>query len=171
MGILGTSIGRYLKEMNGLYSVELPTKLRPEILDLVNVCNADTSTRALFVVGDEETLQFDHQVRWSEMLGWRTNDDRIFVWERGNKEPDTSFTSAVKPFISSRFPGSPTGECSLELLARLTVQQLFINHSLATSGETFKAFQDTASWVIGVLKNSFEKLAWSGPGESHAASY
>lgn len=158
MGILGTSIGLYLKEMNGLYSVELPTKLRPEILDLVNICNADTPTRALFVVGDEETLQFDHQVRWSEMLGWRTNDDRIFVWERGNKEPDTSFTSAVKPFISSRFPGSPTGECSLELLARLTVQQLFINHSLATSGETFKAFQDTASWVIGVLKNSFEKL-------------
>jgi hypothetical protein len=156
MGILGISLGKYLRELKGMYSVEFPTQLLVEMVDLIETCNAKSPKRALLVVSDEEELIDKDKIHWSEILGWRTNDDRIFAWERGIKEPDTSFTSAVKPFISRRFPGNPSGECTLKLFAQLTIKELFTKHKIPTTGDTYDAFCETAWWVLGVLRFSFE---------------
>ncbi len=39
MPVLGKALANYLRNIRGLYSVELPSRLRNEILDFVLVCN------------------------------------------------------------------------------------------------------------------------------------
>jgi DNA helicase HerA-like ATPase len=158
MPVLGKAIATHLRKLAGLYSVELPAKLRHEIFDIVSACNQGHPSRALFVVDEDLSTTGVKTTSWAELLGWRTSDDRVFVWERGSREPDTSFQSVVKPFISSRFPGSPGGECTLDLLANLSIEELWTRNGLEPVGETFDAFLDTAKWVAGVLRHAFERV-------------
>jgi len=158
MPILGKAIAAHLRGLKGLYSVELPARLQREIVDLVSTCNEIGPYRALFVTDEEPSTTGIETISWAELLGWRTNDDRVFAWERCSREPDTSFQSVVKPFISSRFPGSPAGECTLDLLAELSVKELWIRHGLNPIGDAFDAFLKTAQWVAGVLRHAFERI-------------
>jgi hypothetical protein len=107
MPVLGNAIGNYLSRLGGLYSVELPDTLWQELLDLVAAGNARQVNRAVLVTDDPTSASGVLSIGWREILGWRTTDDRIFAWKRGTREPDTSFRSVVRPFISSRFPGEP----------------------------------------------------------------
>src|SRR4051812_20377912 len=129
MPILGKAIAGYLSKFQGLYSVELPAELADEMNDLVSACNVVTPNRAV-LVADPPHPPGVLAITWPELLGWRTEDDRVFAWERGSREPDTSFRSVVRPFISNRFPGITGGECALELLARLSTEQLWAERGL-----------------------------------------
>lgn len=159
MGVLGIALGKYLKNLKGLYSVEIPARLYDEAIELVNTCNEAVPKRALLVVngGEGQSLP-GSTIQWPDLLGWRTDDDRIFVWERGNREPDTSFQSVVKPFISSKFPGDPQGECSLELLATLCTEEIFKRHGLEPLGVAYNEFLTTSIAIAGILRCSFEKI-------------
>src|SRR5713101_1577653 len=105
MPILVTAIANHLSRLGGLYSVELPDALWEEMVDLVSTGNVGQTNRALLVTDDPGAAASVPTIRWREILGWRTTDDRIFAWKRGTREPDTSFRSVVRPFISNRFPG------------------------------------------------------------------
>jgi len=104
VSVLGDAIASHLSKREGLYSVELPASLESEILGFVRNCNATEPTRAILVTDKAYTSDIPTST-WAEVLKWRTDDDRSFIWMRGPREPDSSFRSAVKPFISSRFPG------------------------------------------------------------------
>jgi DNA helicase HerA-like ATPase len=158
MPVLGKAIAVHLRKLKGLYSVELPARLQHEIVDLVSTCNKDSLHRAVFVTDDGPGIAPLETVSWAELLQWRTSDDRIFAWERGSREPDTSFQNVVKPFISSRFPGSPAGECNLDLLAELSTTELWRCHGLNPIGDAFDEFLNTAKWVAGVLRYAFERV-------------
>jgi hypothetical protein len=161
MGIIGKAIARHLRDLSGLYSIELPISLVDDIFDLVGESNVANTKRALYVVEESTIVSSDiAYTTWAELLRWRTDDDRIFVWTRGTREPDTSFQSVVKPFISSRFPGSPSGECSLQLFARLSIDEIFHQVSLDRS-HAKDMFYETAYWVLGVLCRAFESTGIS----------
>ena len=156
MGLLGRAIAAHLSNQKGLYSVELPLSLEAEMLDLVATCNATEPTRAV-LIGDRPTIPSRvKQVAWPELLGWRTADDRVFVWRRSERDPDTSFRDVVRPFVSARFPGTGGGECSSELLSGLCVDELWRTLSLPAGGPAFEAFKTTASWVAELLIAAFE---------------
>ncbi|MCB8951400.1 MAG: ATP-binding protein [Ardenticatenales bacterium] len=160
MPILGKAIAAHIQKLKGLYSVELPSALNEELVDLVSTCNSVTNpSRALLVVepNDADVNQVK-TTTWAELLGWRTNEDRVFAWQRGVREPDTSFQSVVKPFISSRFPGNPGGECTLDLLARLSIEELWKRRNLKPIGDTFTCFLNTARWIANLLRYAFEKV-------------
>ncbi|WP_129676601.1 DNA translocase FtsK [Candidatus Chloroploca sp. Khr17] len=155
MPILGLAIAEHLSKLSGLYSIEFPAELKSEVTDLLTVCNNATENRALFVA--EESTSEKGVISWSEILKWRTDDDRVFVWVRGSGEPDSSFRSVVKPFLSSRFPGDNGGDCSLGLFAELSIRFLWQKYDLPFTTESFEAFQQTARWVANVLRYSFEQ--------------
>jgi DNA helicase HerA-like ATPase len=161
MPILGTAIGNYLVSLQGLYSVELPENLWEEMRDLVVTAGGGEMNRALLVSDDPATDV--PTIRWRDILGWRTTDDRIFVWKRGMREPDTSFQSVVRPFISNRFPGANGGECTLEFLVKLSVTELWRRRGNLPVGNSFEAFLETSGWVTGLLRKFFEG-AGSTPG-------
>ena len=158
MGLLGRAIGRHLSARKGLYSVELPVRLRNEMLDLVATCNAVEKSRAV-LVGERTDLSGDVvQVCWAEVLGWRTADDRVFVWTRNERDPDTSFRDVVRPFISARFPGTGGGECSVDLLASLCVEEVWRTLSLPPVGPASRAFDESATWIAEFLVTAFERV-------------
>ncbi len=159
MAVLGNAIAAYLSRLGGLYSVELPGSLLPEMLDLVQAANSTTTAKRAMLVTDDPTLAGSLPTStWREVLEWRTEDDRTFVWKRGLREPDTSFRSVVRPFISARFPGIDGGECTLELLVRISIVELWRRRGKQPIGEAFDAFVRTAQWVVGVLKLFFERV-------------
>lgn len=157
MGILGSAIAHHLKDVVGLYSVELPESLMDDLVDLVSSACVTMPNRAVLVTDDNIAGLPFSPVRWREVLRWRTTDDRVFGWKRGAREPDTSFRSVVRPFISSRFPGAGGGECTPDMLVRLSIVELWRRRGLQPTGETFDAFFQTARWVTGVLRQIFEK--------------
>ncbi len=53
-----------------------------------------TPNRALFV-SDLPMAARVPACEWSQVTGWRTTDDRIFAWIRGDREPDSSFRSVA----------------------------------------------------------------------------
>ena len=114
MGLLGRAIAKHLSSLKGLYSVELPLALENEMLDLVAGCSTVEPARAVLVGERPSVPSGVVQVSWSEVLGWRTADDRVFVWRRSERDPETSFRDVVRPFISARFPGTGGGECSTD---------------------------------------------------------
>ena len=127
------------------------------MFDLVATCNAVEATRAV-LVGERTNLpERVFQVSWEDLLGWRTADDRVFVWMRGQRDPDTSFRDVVRPFISSRFPGTGGGECSSEMLASLSIDELWRALSLPSGGPTLAAFKQSASWLAELLVAAFEQ--------------
>jgi len=159
MPIFGKAIAKYLCNLSGLYSVELPLEVWDEIVEIVQICNENEPMRALLV-----TQRDDIEVAktsWDELLQWRTSDDRVFVWVRGAREPDSSFQSAVKPFITSRFPGVPTGECTLELLATISIKELWEQNGIEPIGDVFEAFLQTSKWVLELLRISYEQAGSS----------
>ncbi len=162
MNILGNAIARYLSKLDGLYSVELPETLMPEMNALVGAANIMQGNRALLVTDDQAPPGLA-TTRWRDVLGWRTTENRVFVWKRGNREPDTSFRSVVRPFISSRFPGAGGGECTSELLVRITLAELWESRNRVPVGASFDAFYETALWVTGILRAIFEESG-STPG-------
>lgn len=154
--VLGDAIASHLSKREGLYSVELPASLESDILAFVRSCNVTTPTRAILV--SEKTYPSDIPTTpWAEVLKWRTDDDRNFIWARGSREPDSSFRSAVKPFISRRFPGDLGCECTLDLLAEISVGELWKRQGRQAIGDAFGAFHRTMQWVAGVLSHSFEQ--------------
>ena len=163
MPILGQAIARHLVGLQGLYSVELPEQILGEAQTLVEQANIHQPHRALFVTDDPTTAGAATSIRWRELLGWRTEDDRIFVWKRGVREPDSSFRSVVRPFISNRFPGADGGECSSQLLVELSIKELWLKRNYQPVGDTYDAFLKTGLWIAGVLSLSFEE-AGSLPG-------
>jgi hypothetical protein len=176
MAILGKAIARYLSGIRGLYSVELPESLLQEMLELVELANAAESHRALLVTDDPGLSSSAVSTSWRDILRWRTTDDRAFVWTRGLRQPDTSFVSVVRPFISTRFPGADGGECTLELLVRITVAELWQKRNKQPIGDAFEAFHRTALWVANVLRYMFERVGstpsvhWSDRFLEHWAS-
>lgn len=155
MGLVGRAIAAHLATLKGLYSVELPLALEAEMYDLVASCNAVGAARAV-LVGERPTVPNGVvQVSWPDVLGWRTADDRVFVWRRRERDPDTSFRDVVRPFISARFPGTGGGECSTDLLSRLCVNELWRRLSLPPGGPGFEAFKETASWLAELLVAAF----------------
>lgn len=156
MAILGQAIARHLINLRGLYSVEFPERLAAEGIALVQACNTVRANHAIFVADDVSAIEGITPVRWRAILGWRTEDDRIFVWKRGIREPDTSFRSVVRPFISSRFPGVNGGECTPELFVRICVAELWSKRNWPTIGDSFEAFVRTGNWLHGVLHRVFE---------------
>jgi len=158
MAILGRALARHLSSIRGLYSVELPDSLSAEMLELVGSANSVASKRALLVTDDPGLSSSVESTAWRDILRWRTTDDRIFVWARGIRQPDTSFISVVRPFISTRFPGADGGECTLELLVRTCVEEFSYQRSKQPIGEVFEAFHRTALWVAKVLRYMFERL-------------
>jgi hypothetical protein len=157
MGVLGNAIANHLSKLSGMYSVELPETLATEMVDLVGTANAIHPTRALLVTDDPTAAGGVATTLWRDVLGWRTTDDRIFVWKRGNREPDTSFRSVVRPFITGRFPGVGGGECTPELLVQLCITELWHRRGRQPNGASFDAFYETALWVTGVLRYIFER--------------
>lgn len=156
VSVLGDAIASHLSKLGGLYSVELPAVLENDILGFVRSCNATKPTRAVLVT--DKTYPSDIlTTRWAEVLQWRTDDDRNFIWTRRSREPDSSFRSAVKPFISSRFPGDLGCECTLDLLAEISVSELWKRQGRQAMGGAFEAFRQTTQWVAGVLSRSFEQ--------------
>ena len=126
------------------------------MFDLVATCNAVETTRAV-LVGERTSVPAKVvQISWAEVLGWRTADDRVFVWRRTERDPDTSFRDVVRPFISARFPGTGGGECSSDLLANLAVDELWRTLSLPSGGPALEAFKETASWLAELLVAAFE---------------
>jgi len=159
MGLVGRAIAAHLATLKGLYSVELPLALEAEMFDLVASCNAVAAARAV-LVGERTTVPGGVvQVSWPDVLGWRTSDDRVFVWRRSERDPDTSFRDVVRPFISARFPGTGGGECSTDLLSGLCVNELWRGLSLPPGGPAFEAFKDTASWLAELLVAAIIYLA------------
>lgn len=157
MGLVGRAIAAHLATLKGLYSVELPLALEAEMYDLVASCNAVAAARAV-LVGERTTIPGGVvQVSWADVLGWRTADDRVFVWRRSERDPDTSFRDVVRPFISARFPGTGGGECSTDLLSGLCVNELWRGLSLPLGGPAFEAFKETASWLAELLVAAFEQ--------------
>src|ERR1700753_3868305 len=156
MGLLGRAIAEHLSSLRGLYSVELPLVLESEMLDLVAACNVVQPARAILVGERPSVPNGVVQVTWPEVLGWRTADDRVFVWRRGERDPDTSFRDVVRHFISARFPGTGGGECSTELLASLCVNELWRTLALARGGPAYRAFTESASWLAEFLVGAFE---------------
>jgi hypothetical protein len=157
MAVLGNAIARYLSNLGGLYSVELPESLVQEMVDLVQTANVASAKRALLVTDDPALAISGATTTWRDILGWRTTDDRSFVWKRGLKQPDTSFLSVVRPFISTRFPGADGGECTLDLLVRISISELWYRRGKQPIGDVFDAFHRTALWVTGVLRYTFER--------------
>ena len=156
VSVLGDAIASHLSKREGLYSVELPASLESEILGFVHNCNSTEPTRAILVTDKAYTSDIPTST-WAEVLKWRTDDDRSFIWMRGPREPDSSFRSAVKPFISSRFPGDLGCECTLDLLAEISVSELWRRRGRQTIENAFETFHRTMQWVAGVLSNSFEQ--------------
>lgn len=175
MSILGQAIAKHLVGLHGLYSVELPEQTIAEARRLVEQANLLQPNRALFVTDDPASAAGVTSIQWREILGWRTEDDRIFVWKRGIREPDTSFRSVVRPFISNRFPGAGGGECSLDMLVELSVRELWAKRTLPPIGDSYDAFVKTGRWVAEVLYLLFEQTGslpgnhWSDRFVSHWA--
>lgn len=159
MGFLGSALATYLAEFRGLYSVQLPQALRPELVRLVADLNSVTPRRGIYV-SDLDLPGAPLTSRWAEALRWRTADDRIFVWERGAGEPDSSFQSAVRDFIGPRFPVDGS-ICDLATLATLVVRHLFASRGLSTSGPFFDGFANTAAWVADAYALLFREIGSS----------
>src|SRR5579883_99643 len=157
MPILGKAIARYLRSRRGLYSVELPPTLLDEMSDVVSGCNIVGSNRAFLVTEPPAASSSVPSVRWAEILRWRTQDDRVFVWARGSREPDTSFRSVVRPFIANRFPGLNGGECSIDDFARFTIAEIWAQLNFSPGSDAYQAFVNTAFWLAGLLRESFEQ--------------
>lgn len=140
MGILGTAIAYHLSRRNGKFIVALPASLLGEMEDLVNTANQMVPHRAVLVTDVLVSGTTVARVLWRDVLSWRGDEDRIFVWPRHEREPDSSFTSGVQEFISSRFPGSTSPECSLHLLAEICLREIWRRKSLPPSGQVFDVF-------------------------------
>jgi hypothetical protein len=176
MAVLGRAIASYLSRLGGLYSVALPESLSDELTALVRQANQLQPNRAIFVcTSAPPTGLAGMTTTWREILAWRTMDDRIFAWQRGLNEPDSSFQSVVRPFISSRFPGAGGGECSSSLLVRIGLEDIWSRRGWQAVGDVFTAFIETAEWVFDVLVAMFEDagstagLHWSDRFVEHWA--
>lgn len=173
MGIVGRAIGRYLRERQGVFSVELPAALDGEMSSLVSICNGKQENSAFLVLPEHEaggTTDFGcATISWSELLRWRTDDDRVFVWARDSGEPHSSFQSVVTTFIGRRFPGEPGGTCSPSLLSRLCTEEIWreLGEEPDEDSHSFRAFRDTLEWVIDVVRHNYQynggspKAHWS----------
>src|SRR5260370_24053678 len=151
MPLLGRAIAPHLSSLKGLYSVELPLVLEQDMLDLVAKCHAVAPARAVLVGQHFNVPAGITQVSWPDVLGWRATEDRVFVWRRGEPDPDTSFRDVVRPFISSRFPGTSGGECSTEELPNLCLDELCRSLTLQPGGQPFEAFKNTAATAADAL--------------------
>ena len=79
------------------------------------------------------------------------------MWHRGLQEPDSSFQSVVRPFISGRFPGAGGGECSAQLFIRICIGEIWASRGWQPVGDIYTAFVETAEWVFDVLVRMFEE--------------
>ncbi len=154
MPFLGEALADHIVRLQGLYSIQLPEALRPELADLVARINVNGSRRAVYVT-DADLAGLLTSKR-AEVLKWRTADDRVFVWERGAFEPDTSFQSAVRDFIGPRFP-IPGGLCDRDSLAEICIRYLFKSKAFADSGAFFAAFMVTAKWIAKAYAVALEE--------------
>jgi hypothetical protein len=177
MPVLGNAIARYLSSLRGLYTVELPEALGDEMVTLVQRANTAGSGRALLVSSGAAPAGLESAtIAPRQLLAWRTDEDRVFVWRRGTFEPDSSFQSVARPFISRRFPGADGGECDLPLLVRASITELWDRRSWPLVGDVFEAFLDTADWVTDVLRTMFASagsslvVGWSDRFLQHLAS-
>ena len=164
MPVLGHAVARYLASLRGLYSVELPESLAAEMVALVQQANVNATNRA-FLVSSAAALpgMALATIGWRQLLAWRTDEDRVFVWQRGLHEPDSSFQSVVRSFISRRFPGTGGGECSLPLLVRACVRELWERRGWLPTGDSYEGFLATTTWVADLLSTLFER-AGNTPG-------
>ena len=157
MPVLGRALANYLSRLGGLYSVALPESLGEELETLVVRANHAQPNRAIFVsTSAVPNVLAPMSTTWREILAWRTTDDRIFAWHRGLNEPDSSFQSVVRPFISNRFPGIGGGKCSSSLLVRICLEEIWTGLGLQAVDDVFLAFFETAEWVFDVLVKMFE---------------
>ncbi len=164
MPVLGHAIARYLSSLRGLYSVELPESLGAEMVALVQHANALSPSRAFLVASSPPQPGLENAtIGWRQILAWRTDEDRVFVWHRGLHEPDSSFLSVVRPFISRRFPGTGGGECDLPLLVRTCVRELWERRTWLPNGDAYEAFLGTFTWVADLFCGMFES-AGNTPG-------
>lgn len=173
MGIVGRAIGRYLRERQGVFAVELPSALEDEMSSLVSICNRNRENSAFLVLPEHEdggsTDYGCATISWSELLRWRTNDDRVFVWARDTGEPHSSFQSVVTTFIGRRFPGKPGGTCSPRLLSRLCIEEIWreLGEEPEQESHSFRAFRETLEWVNRVICHNYQynggspKAHWS----------
>jgi DNA helicase HerA-like ATPase len=166
MPVLGRAIAGYLSSLGGLYSVELPESLSAEMVALVHHANSmvPVPNRAFLVSSATPDAGMQAvTIGWRDLLAWRTDEDRIFVWQRGLHEPDSSFQSVVRPFISGRFPGAGGGECTVSVLVRACTRELWRGRGWLPSGDTYEAFLETTAWVTELLDRLFER-AGNTPG-------
>lgn len=158
MPVLGRALANYLSRLAGQYSVELPESLGDELIHLVQRTNQGRPNRAIYVATTAPPPALaGMSTTWREILAWRTMDDRVFAWPRGLNEPDSSFQSVVRPFISSRFPGAGGGECSSSLLVRIGLEEIWTRQGWQAVDDIFDAFFETAEWVFDVLVRMFEE--------------
>ncbi|MGH7307092.1 MAG: hypothetical protein ACREK6_00185 [Candidatus Rokuibacteriota bacterium] len=144
---------------------------------LVEYANTMAPNRAFLVsLAAAEPGLGNVTIGWRQLLAWRTDEDRVFVWRRGLHEPDSSFQSVVRPFISRRFPGAGGGECSLPLIVRACVRELWEHRDWLPNGDAYEAFLEATTWVSEVLCRSFERAGntpgvhWSDRFLVHVAS-
>jgi len=156
MAFIGEALASHLVALKGLYSIQLPEALRPELETLATRLNGLAPRRAIYV-SDLDLPLTVFRSRWAEVLKWRTDDDRIFLWERGAGEPDSSFKSVVREFIGPRFPIGGSF-CDLSSLAALCIRHLFKSKNLVDSGAFFTAFEGTSQWIAEAYAELFRKI-------------
>lgn len=159
-GVLGRALAKLLAGANGRHYVQFPQELAGEARALVEAANyGEVEVRAVLVVEQRQPNDPRWVVPSSQLIAWRTDTDRVFVFLGGVVEPDSSFATSAGAFLTDAFPGTGGGTCSPTQLAKATME-VALDTSRPEQG-VIEAFALAGEWTIELLRRVLEDGAGS----------
>lgn len=150
-GVLGRALARLLAGARGRQYVQLPKELEAEARALAAAANdGHAEIKAVLVVRNPAPGDPPWIIPSSQLIAWRTDADRIFVFLGGVVEPDSSFATSATPFLTDAFPGTGGGSCSPEQLATATMEVALAQAGLDQA--VLEKFALAGRWTIELLK-------------------
>ncbi len=161
--VLGTAVGAQLAVPSGILCASVPSGnwpgLVPAIVAAANHAQGvagDAEPYAVRVVPNAHGAAGRHEVRACSVIKYRAGK-RLFVWQEGEFDPDSSFSDVAREAFGPSFPATQTMVFALPTLAHGIVDVLRAKKKdLLPAGE-WDALERTVGEVLEFLASAFEE--------------
>ncbi len=159
--ITGKAFAMSVGLREGLCGIALPRGVPTGLISsFVNASNsiASESGIASYCLEVTSTSDMGHlRVDPEEVIRYRAGSHRLFVWEEGSFEPDTSFASSVRIIINTDFPSRTSNEFDLSDFSNGILGLIREGNEEALHGGDWQALSDSVSGALDFAAGLFDE--------------
>ena len=164
--VLGKAIERAIDLREGLCSVAFPRGISRELVSaLVNSANerALQQTQKQYALEVTAIDQDSHlRVHPNEVIRYRAGSRRLFVWEEGRFEPDSSFQTSVRNLIHEDFPSREASDLGVEDIAEGLFKEFQNNYKDSLNPGEWLELQVAVENVCNFARELFDSAGNEG---------